>query len=59
MGERLPYKQGVAGSNPAQPISCEVYQQLDYRSHKPKVVGANPTLAITAQQRRPSGGVRK
>ena len=55
----MPYKQGVVGSNPTQPISCEIYQRLDCRPHKPNVVGSSPTLAISAQQRRPSGDVRK
>ena len=59
LGEHLPYKQRVAGSSPAQPISCEIYQRLDCRPHKPNVVGSSPTLAITAQQRRSSGTVGK
>lgn len=52
MGEHLPYKQGVVGSNPTQPISCEIYQRLDCRPHKPNVVGSSPTLAICTHQRR-------
>ena len=58
-GEHLPYKQRVAGSSPAQPIYCGIYQRQDGRAHNPKVVGSSPTPAITAQQRRSSGTVRK